>query len=178
VEWSDLIGPALGVFGIPIGILLGEYLHRKRRPEQFAVMMFEKRIEAYETLLRLIYEASSVADIVMNSSDMSFDEKHEMMGEVILRIAEHTDRTALYIDEELGVHCVALFVDAEDFGSLPDEIKEQAKAEYQRGIREARRMILEDSGVVEMKKLFHSINKPVIKSPTIEFLRSIRRKRG
>jgi len=178
MEWSSLIGPILGVIGIPLGLLLGEYLRRRQRAEQFAAVIFAKRLKAYETLLVLLNDGNTIAEDVLNNPDLSTEIRHDMISTAIHQIAAHNDQNVLYINEELGAHCTALFMGVEDIHNLPQTAKEKRLADHYAQWRKTRRMILEDSGVSEVNKLFQTINRPKISSPVIDRIRELRRERS
>ena len=112
---------------------------------------------------------------MIDNPKLSAAERHELISAAIMPIAEHTTRSVLYIDEELGAHCTALFMGVEDLRDLPESERQVRLAQFQRDWRETRRMILEDSGVIKVNRLFRDINRPTINSPVIERIRELRR---
>lgn len=175
MDWSQLTGALIGLVGVPLGIVLGELLRRRQRAEQFAAAIFAKRLEAYDTLLNILFESHRIANEVIANPNLSLAERHELISAAIMPIAEHTTRSVLYIDEELGAHCTALFMGVEDLHGLRENERRSQLAQFQRDWRETRRMILEDSGVIRINRLFHDINRPTISSPVIERIRELRR---
>jgi hypothetical protein len=175
MDRSQLIGALIGLMGVPLGLVLGELLRRRQRAEQFAAAIFAKRLEAYDTLMNILYESHRIANEVIDNSQLSATDRHELISAAIMPIAEHTTRSVLYIDEELGAHCTALFMGVEDLRDLPESEQQAQLAQFQRDWRETRRMILEDSGVIKVNRLFRDINRPRITSPVIERIRELRR---
>jgi len=175
MDWSQLIGPVIGLVGVPLGIALGEILRRRQRAEQFAAAIFAKRLEVYDTLFNLLYAGSQIANEVIENEELSAADRHELISAAIAPIAEHTDRSLLYIDQELGAHCVALFMGLEELRELPESEAADRLSEYRRQWQETRRMLLEDSGVVKVNKLFGDINRPRITSPVIERIRELQK---
>lgn len=175
MDWTQIGGALIGLVGVPLGIVLGELLRRRQRAEQFAAAIFARRLEAYDALLNLLYEGDRIANEVIENPELSAAERHELISAAIMPIAEHTTRSVLYIDEELGAHCTALFMGVEDLRNLPESERNQRLVQFQREWRETRRMILEDSGVTKVNRLFRDINRPRITSPVIERIRELRR---
>ncbi|EQA99824.1 hypothetical protein L288_19265 [Sphingobium quisquiliarum P25] len=175
MDWSQLTGALIGLVGVPLGIVLGELLRRRQRAEQFAATIFAKRLEAYDALLSTLFESYRIANEVIDNQKLSAAERHELISAAIMPIAEHTTRSALYIDEELGAHCTALFMGVEDLRDLPKSEQQARLAQFRRDWRETRRMILEDSGVTKVNRLFRDINRPRINSPVIERIRELQR---
>lgn len=175
MDWSQLTGALIGLVGVPLGIVLGELLRRRQRAEQFAATIFAKRLEAYDALLSILFESHRIANEVIDNQKLSAAERHELISAAIMPIAEHTTRNALYIDEELGAHCTALFMGVEDLRDLPKSEQQARLAQFRRDWRETRRMILEDSGVTKVNRLFRDINRPRISSPVIERIRELQR---
>ena len=175
MDWSQFTGTLIGLAGVPIGIFLAEFLRRRQRAEQFANAIFAKRLEAYDALLAAIHDGSTIASEVINNSEFSAADRHALISAAIMPIAELADKSALYIDEELGAHCTALFMGVEDLPNLSDIERKERTAQFHHDLRETRRMILEDSGVAEVNRVFRDINRPRLKSPVIERIRELRR---
>lgn len=175
--FSALVSPLIGMLGVIAGTILNEYLRRGRRTEQYSSVIFNKRLDAYETLMRLIIEGSDLAETAINDAKLSKKERHELVSLAIFPIAEHVDRNVLYIDEELGPHCTSLFMSAEDIHDASESEKQQLLKHYYEMRKETFRMIAEDSGVAKINRLFRSINRPRITSPVIEAIRELRKER-
>jgi hypothetical protein len=177
MDWSKIVIPAIGLIGVPLGVLLGEFVRRRNRSEQFAAAIFAKRLEAYEVLIALVDEGRAIAERVLSDPELSPGDRKALIGQALFPIAEHTDRSALYIDEELGVHCAALFMGVEDIPEMAETEKQAALANYRGQLQETRRMILEDSGVAKANKFFRAVHRPQITSPIIDYLRALRKVR-
>jgi len=175
MDWAQMTGALISLVGVPLGIVLGEFLRRRQRAEQFAAAIFAKRLEAHETLLNILFDSYQIATEVIDNPKLSAADRHELISAAIMPVAEHTTRSVLYIDEELGAHCTALFMGVEDLRDLPEGEREVRLAHFRREWKETRRMILEDSGVKKVNQLFRAINRPVITSPVIERIRELRR---
>lgn len=169
--WTSLIG----LVGVILGVLLNEGIRRSRRIETFSPKLFEKRLKKYEQLMALLQAGYKVASDVMSNPAHPKEERHALISEAIHSIARFTDQEELYIDPELGTHCVATFMGAEDVLLIKDP-KERVEAEQdvREMYKEAKRMIREDSGIFEIEKLFRSIYKPRITSRVIDRIRYLR----
>jgi hypothetical protein len=172
---EGLVGPFIGMSGVIIGTLLNEFLRRTRRAEVYSSVIFTKRLEAYETLIQLLQLGSDLVDEAINSDSLSQAQRHALVSEAISPIAQHVDHNVLYINEELGARCIALFMGTEDIHDAPPSEKPHLLREYYQMRKETYRMIGEDSGVAQINKLFHSINRPKITCPVIERIRELRR---
>lgn len=165
----------IGLLGVFIGIVLNEYLRRRSRIENYSNKIFEKRLDAYEGLMIRVHLASEVASEIISNSDLTKQERHDAISEVILNIASFVDDNEFYVDSDLGGHCTALFMGVEDIPEIKDENeKEKAISEYWRQYRNTKRMVLDDSGIAEINRLFKSVNKPKLSSPIIERIRELK----
>lgn len=173
--WGDVATGFVGVLGVLLGVAANEILRRKNRIEAYSARVFEKRLAIYEELSAKMVNARSIANDVMNNAGYTSKERHEIVSAIILDIAEFTDGNALYIDNELGTHCVATFMGAEDAFDIPDDAeREEVKRIIWDMDANAQRMIREDSGVAEINKLFKKLNRPSLTSPIIDRIREIR----
>lgn len=175
-EMLQLLLPYIGTLvGVALGAFLNEFIRRGRRVEQYSSVIFEKRLEVYERLMGLMQSGYELATEAMDADELSAEDRKGLVSTAILSIAQFTDENVLYLDGELGAHCVALFMGAEDIHDMPDEEGQPAKLRLMRQYADTKRMIVEDSGVAEVNKLFKTINKPKITSPVIERIRELRR---
>jgi hypothetical protein len=169
-----ILAPTFGIIGIILGVLLNEFLRRKNRREVYAIKIFEKRLAAYEGLAELIDEGSEIASDVVENTNLTGEQRNELISVAIGAIAKFVDRHRLYIDEELAVHCAALFMGVEDIQEADGEEREKRLKHYYYMRKEALRMIAEDSGVAELNKLFKAINRPRLDGPIIKRIRELR----
>jgi len=171
-----ILAPTAGIVGALLGVLLNEFVRRRNRRELYAPKIFEKRLAAYESLAELIENGSRVANAVIENPDLTLEQRHDRIGAVVMSIAESMGKNQLYIDEELGAHCVALFMGVEDIYGARGEEREKLLKNYHALRRDALRMIREDSGVAEINRLFRTINRPRIGGPIVEAIRELRRR--
>ena len=99
-----------------------------------------------------------------------------MISSVLFPIAHFTDDNELYIDDEIGIHCVATFMGAEDVQEINDpKDREETRKHIMDMYSNAMRMIREDSGVSEIGKHFKKITKPHLSSPVIDEVRYLKK---
>ncbi len=168
----------LGIGGVLSGAVANELLRRNRRIETYAARVFDVRLAKYEELMRRMHAAHAIASDVMDKADYSPEQRHKLISAAIMSIAEFTDENELYIDSDLGAHCVATFMGAEDIPEITDlDKKEDAKREIRELYKQARQMIRQDSGVEEVDRLFKKIAKSTLSGPIIEYIRFLRQSR-
>jgi hypothetical protein len=161
------------VVGIVIGVAISETMRRRNRRELYAPLIFEKRLAAYEGLIERIQKGSDIASEVIKNTELTQDQRHELISVAIQSLAKFADSNRLYIDEELTLHCTALFMGVEDIQDAGTEKDEMLNLFYEMR-KEALRMISEDSGVAEINRLFKSINKPKIDGELIRYFRKVK----
>jgi len=167
----------IGLVGVLIGLLVGEYFRRKNRVEIYSHKIFERRLEIYEELMRLIQEAYSVATEVMNSHEFAAEERHQLVAAVIEPIAHYVDNNTLYIDEYLGAHVIAMFMGVEEIQSIQNKVTRDAQIkEFITLYRAAKEMIVEESGVKEINNHFRLVSGSNPKSPIINYIKELQRK--
>lgn len=81
MDWSQLTGALIGLVGVPLGIILGELLRRRQRAEQFAAAIFGKRLEAYDSLINILFESHRIANEVIDNTKLSAAERHELISQ-------------------------------------------------------------------------------------------------
>lgn len=172
-----ILAPTFGIVGVVLGVLLNEFLRRKNRREVYAPMIFEKRLAFYERLAEHINKGSEIADEVIENLDLTAEQRHDQITMPVKAIANYVGKHWLYIDQELGAHCTALFMGVEDIQTADGQEREELLKNYRNMRMEALRMIAEDSGVAEINKFFRAINRPKFDGPFIERLRELRRQR-
>ena len=169
------IAAIFGLIGIILGVILNEVFRRKSRVENFASIVFERRLDIYEELFKKIQEANIIANDIISNPAYSEKQRNDIIFTAGLDIAEFCDENAFFIDSDLGAHCTALLMGVEDIYLLDDEAKkQQAIREYHESYINTMRMIEEEAGVHQVKKLFKSISKPKLDSPIIARLNELR----
>ncbi|WP_170328725.1 hypothetical protein [Ruegeria arenilitoris] len=168
----DFIAPIIGILGVIIGVLLNEIMRRRNRRELYAPKIFERRLSAYEGLIEHILQGSKIATKVIDSDDLSRAERHELISTVVFGMIEFVEKYHLYIDEELSVHCMALFMGVEDIHDASESDKQGLLDRYYQMRKEALRMAAEDSGVAEINRYFKDVNKPKIDGELIRYFRN------
>jgi hypothetical protein len=176
VTFLAILAPMAGVVGALLGVLLNEFVRRKNRRELYAPKIFEKRLAAYESLAELIENGSGVANEVIENPNLTYEQRHDLIAAVVMSNAKLLDKNRLYIDEEIGAHCVALFMGVEDIYGSKNVERERLLKNYHTLRSEALRMIREDSGVAEINKLFRTINRSKLGGPIVEAIRELRQK--
>lgn len=174
-EFLPIIVPSIGIVGVIVGAFLNEFMRRRSRRELYAPKIFEKRLSAYEGLIKQVYHGSKVADEVIENSEITKEQRHELISVVVHGMAEFTEKNHLYLDEELTVHCMALFMGVEDIHDTVEDGKQELLDHYRQMRIEALRMASEDSGVAEINRLFKAINKPKIDGELIRYFRKANR---
>ena len=172
---NDIWTAVIAVFGVVLGAGLNELLRRNRRIEFYASPVFEKRLQKYEQLMKLLHDASGVAYDVMQNAEYTPGQRKALISAVILPIAQFTGENELYIEPDLGAHCTATFIGAEDVQDVQDPSERERQAQHIRNkYMDAKRMIREDSGIAKVEKLLRSITKPKLSSPIIQYIRYLR----
>jgi len=142
----------------------------------FASTVFERRLNIYEELFKKIQKANDSASDVISNPAYSEEQRNDIIFVAGLDIAEFCDENAFFIDSDLGAHCTALLLgDVEKIYLLDDEAeKQRAIREYREDYMNTLRMIEEEAGVHQVKKLFKSISKPKLDSPIIARINELR----
>ena len=86
-----------------------------------------------------------------------------------LKLMEYCDCHRLFLNEEITVHCGAVFSGAQDVFESVGEERQDSLEEFNRGVRQATRMIIAESGVEELNKLFRSVTKAKHRSGIIRY---------
>lgn len=164
-----------GFGGVMVGVALHELLRRTSRIEAYAGRVFDARLAKYEELFGLLHSGYEIASDVIENSDYTAEERLAFISAPIMAIAEFTEENELYIDSDLGAHCVATFMGAEEIRDIEniDERNEEEERIWEK-YKLARQMIREVSGVAEIDKLFKKITKPNLSGPIIERIRYYR----
>lgn len=170
------VWPAIfGVIGVLTGVIATELLRRHRRIEVYSARVFDVRLGKYAELLSLLNSSSKIATDVVENLEYSKDERHSLISEIVLDIAKFVDENQLYIDEEVAIQCMTIFMGAEDVLDIEDaDEREKEKNRISKSYTLTRRLIREHSGVAEVDKFFKKVAKPASTSPVIEYFRKVK----
>lgn len=166
----------IGLIGILIGLLINEHFRRTNRIENYSSRIFDKRLEIYEGLMRLVDEKSSLVSGVVENAKLSKEEAHSICQPAGLEVMEYCDANQLYLNEEITVHIGAAFVGIADIiDSDDDENKKTEIQKFRQSVVNAKQMIKAESGIEELNELFKKITKARHASPVIEYFRELKK---
>jgi len=142
-EYFPIIVSAIGIVGVIVGVLLNEFMRRRNRRELYAPKIFEKRLAAYEGLIEQIHHGSKVAEEVIENNELTQEQRHDLISVVVHGMIEFAEKHHLYLDEELTVHCMALFMGVEDIYDAAEDDKQELLDHYRQMRNESLRMAAE-----------------------------------
>jgi len=162
----------IGLVGVLIGILLTEYLRRQSRIEKYSSNVFDERLQVHDRLLRILYRSASLVRETAEDSNVDAEEAQTRVTAAALRLAKYCDSHPLFLNEEITVHCGAAFAGAHDIFESQGEERQRNLEDFNRRIRQATRMIVAESGIDELNKLFGSVTKAKHESDIIRYFRA------
>lgn len=157
----------LGLIGVLLGLLVGEYFRRKKRIEDYSKEVFQERLLIYEELFTRV---NQLCDVVRSIGLGAIDQDghlpavHSAAGEVLLFCKKHE----FYLRREI----VAQLIWASRI--LTAESPERRGMAYYRfwiAIRRLKDMIRKEAGVSELDNLFKAITKARHKSRELDEFR-------
>lgn len=166
----------IGLLGVVIGALLGEYFRRRNRVEAYSQKIFERRLEVYEGLMKRVQQSYEIASEVLERPELTSEERHALVSAAVHAVAEYTDDNALFIDEYVCVHTVAMTMGVEDISSIEDPLeREAATSRFREEYKTAKQMILEESGIHQINKHFKLVSRANPESPIIQRLKELKK---
>jgi len=160
----------IGLVGLLIGILLNEYFRHRNRVETYSSKVFERRLEVYEGLMKVIGEAESKVSDALENESVPLAERHQRAFEAGIGVMEYMDKHSLYLNDEITVHCGAAFVGVGDILEMPKGKKREGQiAQYRAMIGDVKRMIRAESGMSEIDRVFRTVTKAKHSSPVIDY---------
>jgi hypothetical protein len=81
--------------GILLGILVTEYFNRRKRVEVYAQKVFEKRLDVYDTLIKLLRIADTAASSTFDATTLSEDKRHAIISSAVIAVADYCDEHEL-----------------------------------------------------------------------------------
>lgn len=99
------------------------------------------KIKLYEKLFYEINDANSIVLEVMKLTDISADEKKSILYYVGLQIADFTDKNSFYLNEEITVQTVGMFVGLQDLFYEDSSINQKIMDEYNKNFRAAYKLL-------------------------------------
>ncbi len=167
-------GPLIGLVGILVGVLLGEYFRRRNRIETYAQKVFDRRLEVYEELIKRVQSAYTIANEIMTNTEFDDEQRQALMSASILAIAGYVDENPLYINTYVGADVTAIFMGAEDIQSIPIKAdREAAIADIRDRYKSTRQLLFKESGIHEINKHFKLISRSEPDSPIISRVKEL-----
>jgi hypothetical protein len=164
----------LAIASLFLGVALNEWIRRSNRIESYSAAIFQKRLGIYEELWKKVMAAREVAEDVIRDTTLTAEERHELISVVVLSIAGFCDENNLYVNEEVAVHCCALFMDVEDIQDETNATKrEEMISRYRNACVKALEIIREETGLKRINELFRVLTKANYSSDTIQYYRKL-----
>ncbi len=116
--------------------------------------LFDKRILTYEKLYYEIREVDILLRALIDSKEMSIQEKKDAAFYLGLQIAQFTDDNGFYLQDEIALQCVGTFVGVDDiFSSNKKTCKENLEI-YNSNIRASQELLksVNEKGLIDTSK--------------------------
>jgi hypothetical protein len=171
------MGTALiGFLGVILGLLTNEYFRRKGRIDVYSKEIFQKRLGVYEELYLKVHQSCSTATDVIENPALTKEERHSIWSKAVLDLAEFTDKNALYLNEQITVHCLMTMMGVEDIYYLEDpEERDRERAGFFEHTGKSKAMIKQETGLQAIEKFYGSISKAKHKSEYLTYLKKAKK---
>lgn len=165
----------IGFAGLLLGLLISEYFRRSSRIETYAKEVFQKRLKVYEKLFQLISHARDISTEVIDSTDLTKEQRKEIWTGIVMKMANFNDKNQLHLNDEISLHSLMTLIGVEDIFYIEDKKeKENKKQEFRDNCTNLIEMIRNESGLQEISKHFGSITKAKHSSDYIEAYREMK----
>ena len=165
----------IGLAGLLIGVLLGEYFHKNKRIEIYSQKVFDKRLSVHEELYKIFIEGSEIVSEVMTNSALNEVERKDLVSSLIHSLCAFTDKNGFYLNDSLIVQVVTAYMGAEDVLSYENELDAiSVRSKVYESAKITKKMIFEEAGVTEVFKHFSTISKSKPDSAVIRYFRKLR----
>ena len=167
-----------GLVGLLVGVLVNEYIRRRKRIEDYAAKVFEKRLDVYAALMGVIREAENDVNETLEDDSEPVDERCQQAFAAGLRVMEYCDQNSLFLNDEITVHCGAAFGGVTDI--IPMEKgseRDEQVLRYRTMLGDAKAMIRAESGMTEIDRSFRAVSKANHSSAVIDYYRNAKAKR-
>lgn len=181
VDWittldiNKLSSSLIALTGVIIGILITEYYRRKNRESLYSKTIFSKKLEIYESLNEKMYNASELVAEIDENKELTKEEKERIWDETALDILAFTEKNDLYVNEDIAVHCMITLAGMKGIQDLSEEDRKEQIIRFYDGIRAAKNLIREDTGLKRLDDFFNKINKPSLESNYIKAYKDIKK---
>ena len=165
----------IGLAGLLIGVLLGEYFHRNKRIEIYSQKVFDKRLSVHEELYTIFVEGGEIVSEVMTNSALNEVERKDLVSSLIHSLCTFMDKNGFYLNDALIVQIAIAYMGAEDVLSYENELDAiSVRSKVYESAKITKKMILEEAGVTEVFKHFSTISKSKPNSAVIRYFRRLR----
>ena len=165
----------IGLAGLLIGVLLGEYFHRNKRIEIYSQKVFDKRLSVHEELYTAFSKGSVIASEAMMNSALNEVERKDLVSSIIHSLCVFMDENSFYLNDVLIIQVATVYIGAEDVLSYENELDViSARSKVYEAAKMAKKMILEEAGVTEVFKHFSTVSKSKPDSAVIRYFRKLK----
>lgn len=165
----------IALLGVLIGVLCNEYFRRENRIEKYSEKMFDKRLEIHEHLYQKIQESASVIDDIINDERILETDRQQYVSNVILGIADFLEPIEFYLDQNLIVQVMTVFMGAEDIVPSHPNRNELIKV-YRQNLKATKVLIQDTCGVKRANENFINVTRTKFNTPILKYFKKIRSK--
>ena len=165
MSWESIIIPILTFC---VGFIISEVVRRINRAEMINVKIFDKRLEVYHELSAIInrtYHAKTEFCDALRNGESDSESVAERHNDAVLTLMSYFDDNALFISEELGIHCMTTFISTPSEFSDIEEYESNLRDDY----KSIKQIIQTESGMKMLNKNMKRMMKYKHKSEYISY---------
>jgi len=116
--------------------------------------LFEERIKVYEELYYEIREIDSLIREVIESAEITIEDKKDAVIYLGFHVAKFTDEIGFHLQHEIVVQCIGTFVGNEDIFSSDEKLSKQTFDTYNRNIRASQELLksVDSQGLIDTSR--------------------------
>ena len=149
----------------------------KERPTFYYNNDKDKPIRAGGILYYKINNARSIASDIFENPEYSNEERHAIWSEVVMDIAEYNDKHAIFLHDEITVHCLSSLMGIDEYYYIDKtEEKEKHIQQFRDDCVNLIGMIKNEIGLTKIEKLFGKITGAKHESEIIQYYKEVKKK--
>jgi len=122
-------------------------------------------------------EARSIIPVIIDSLDLSKDERKRIWSDIVSDIACFLDKSELYISEEIEMHCFMTLIEVGDVFDIEDtKEQEDVRKRFTQDSARAMSLIKGETGLEKIGWYFRTVTKPKLRSEHIKSYQEAKRK--
>lgn len=177
VDLGPIIAAIIGVGGVLLGAAISEIVRRLSRAEQYSSIVFEKRLMAYEGLMRVVNDTNDAARFLWDDTlGLTSDQIREEISAAIMTVIRYCEENSFFLEDDVTINAMTLYMGLDDAVDASSDLRKEVQKKYNDDRTNVMHVIREAAGINKFNRIFQKSHRPNINTEISRYFRERKEK--